>query len=237
MPEKNPLVINADFSDIQVGETYGPVEIHSEYSKIKLDRLHHESNVITGKYNSRGKIGFARKLTLESDYSDWTMDLGFEVNARLNYTKFMVHRVKNIYLQGEYNDIFIHRAKNLNAELEDSKLGVEKLYRLKWKGDYNKIQIERLTPLFRLIQTEGDYNHVVIRNPEQTPYTFKFILTYGKVSFPDQTGMVILQKQNLSDKVYYEGYFLKPNAEGSIRMNLKHSYIIINNKTQNDEKN
>ena len=237
IPKSNPLVIHSNFSDINVGETFGPVEIFSDYSKIILDRLHHEENLIEGDFNSQGKIGFVRGLRLKTEYSDWNIDLGFKVIADLEFTSLQIDRLKTLTFDGDYNKIHIKRIKNFDAETDFSTLRIGKVYKMNLDGDYNKIFVQQLPQQFKMIQIEGDFNEIEIANPRKTPFKFEIFMEYGNFDIVNDADVHKTEEGTLEKHI--KGTYKNAETGGFIRLNLEHSNVkIINNiKTEENEKN
>ncbi len=237
IPKTNPLAIHANFSDIHVGETFGPVEIFSEYSKIILDRLHHEENLIEGDFNSQGKIGFVRGLRLKTEYSDWNIDLGFKVIADIEFTSLQIDRLKTLTFDGNYNKIHIKRVKNLHAETDFSTLRIGKVYKMNLDGDYNKIFIQQLPQQFKMIQIEGDFNEIEIANPRKTPFKFEIFMEHGDLDVLSEKDIQMTEEGTVEKHII--GFYKNPEEAGFIRMDLEHSKVkLINHiKTEENEKN
>ncbi len=229
VPKNNPLTLKGDFTNMNVTELYGPVKIESDYGTVRIGRLHDADNRISGDYVSRGSIGFVRGLVLVSDYSDWKIDMAFNVNAKTDYTQLYIKRVKNLRMKGDYNHLEVHRAKKMQGNTDYAHITVDKTYAFSWEGDYNRIVLNSLPPDFDFIRIAGDYNKVKILNPTATPYTYVMKVENTTVK---QNHVSKVPSHETDEGQTETGYFMRPGAEAKIILDLYASQVIIQNNTK-----
>ncbi len=228
LPENVNMEIRGDYLKISIPELKANLKIDSDFSDLQLGYIHGTENEIKGDY-LEADIKYIHSVAIDSDFSEFKMDLNFKLKAEGDHTDYYIKRGKKMEVDGDFIDLQSNRVYKINIDSDNSDFQLKRTFYVMGKGDFNEYDITDLPENFRIIKLHGDYQEVEINNNRGVPYVFEIKLNYGDFKF---NGLQFLEKIEKIGKKYYKGFFKSPHAKSVIFMDMDYSEINLKNKNK-----
>ncbi len=216
MPASFDLHIDADYSVLKINDLYGKLYADMDYGRILAGNLQNSGNRIEGDYMTRNRIEMLRGGEINSDFSDFDIDLSFYLKIQSDYSKFHLNHAKTVVFEGDFSHLDAERIKSLYVDSDYARFRVKRLYKLKMQGDFNHLTVERLPSTAQYYDLKGEYGEYVIRNPDRVSFVYHLTGDYSQAQIMDQS---ITGERT--------GYYLNNDAKIRFRFDIDFGKLII----------
>lgn len=175
-------------------------------------------------YSHASRIGKAKYLKLDADYSNLELGTVGALNSKSRYSYYRITSADEIQCDCYYGHLAVKRTKRLWETGDYHQLKADTVFeRLNVSGNYDDITVGQLAKGFEAVDWEGGYNIARLGIAPQT--AFSFDLNLKRTAFHTQLPLHYQEKREKISAAHYAGWCSSPSAEGQLRVDTRYGLL------------
>lgn len=226
IPKRGNLVLENEYGGIILDKIYGNSQISCSYGSIKAKEFNSPNNVMSLEYCDDSHIEYAKRVTIESEYSSIKLDKVESATIAAEGSGIKIGTISRLTLASEYGNTQIDSFDIASLAIEYGPLTIGSIKQGATIAiEYGSIDIQKLSKNTKNITIDSEYSPIKIGYSKDYAFDFNFALEYGKLRGKDN---LVIQRQAIEDsESYYKGYH---KSSGKNRLTIASEYgdIILN---------
>ncbi|GGB80888.1 hypothetical protein GCM10007424_21220 [Flavobacterium suaedae] len=226
IPKKGNLVLENEYGGIILDKIYGTTQISCSYGSVKAKELNSQNNVISLEYCDNNHIEYAKRATIEVEYSSIKLDKAESATIAAEGSGTTIGTIGRLTIASEYGNLKIKSLDVATLDVEYGTLAIENIN----QGativiEYGSLDIKKLSENTKNVVIDSEYSSVKIGYSKDYAFDFNFALEYGELKGKENLS---IQRQAIDDYEYYYSGYHKSSGKNKLTISSEYGDIILN---------
>lgn len=218
MPRKGGVRLDNQYGNINLERISGIANIECQYGNVTAGELQADQSTIRLKYCDRSTIGYAKGITVDSQYSGLTIKRVENLVYKGDYSNFTSQDAGNVIYNGDYGELSLGDANNITLKGNYLSIKVGKLNgNFASNTDYSSIAIG-VDAKANNLAINAAYTTVEVKYDSDYSFDFDIALRYTELK---SSGLTFQSKKEGNTSATYKGFY---KIAGKNKLNIALEY-------------
>jgi hypothetical protein len=219
MPRHGSVRLDNQYGNITVDKLLGSSNIECQYGNAIIGALQGDNNIVKLKYSDKSTIGYAKSITVDSQYSGLNLVKAGNTVFKGDYSNLSSLDIESLTYSGDYGEVNVTDIDNFTLRGDYMTLKVGKLNgSLTLKSNYSSLKVATITAKATNIAINSAYTHIEMKYAGDYAFDFDMYLEYTDLQ---SAGLTFQTKKENGTSAVYKGFY---KSSGKNKINIGSEY-------------